>query len=237
MDENKNVGYDTFIKQTHPSYGTMTFSRKTGGKTVLFGSSIQHRDTICMELRHASIERELHRDWIHGDKVIAEVEMSYSQFAEAITSMNVGTGIPVTVRWTEKDGNIPPCDFVSKREQFENEFKKKRKEITYESEELIRDITELFTQKGTLKKADKEEILQKLNRLKMDIGCNTDFIVNQFNEQMDKTVMEAKGEIESFYQNKINAIASATLMEHGDELKQLDNPVNIDDDFEEKINE
>ena len=38
--------------------------------------------------------------------------------------------------------------------------------------------------------------------------------MNQFNEQMDKTVMEAKGEIEAFYQNKVNAIASAALMEH-----------------------
>lgn len=183
-----------------------------------------------MTLHHASIERGLNRDWIHGDKVIAEVEMSYSQFAEAITSMNIGTGIPVTVRYTEKDGKIPPCDFVSKREQFEDEFKTQRKNATRVSEELIQEVTELFNQKGTLKKADKEDILRKLNKLKMDIGINTDFIVNQFNEQMDKTVMEAKGEIEAFYQNKVNTIASAALVEHRDELKRLDNPVEISED-------
>lgn len=232
MDENKNVEKTKFgVRTTHPSYGTLLFSRtSSGGKTPLFGSSIQHRDTICMTLHHASIERGLNRDWIHGDKVIAEVEMSYSQFAEAITSMNIGTGVPVTVRWTEKDGKIPPCDFVSKREQFEDEFKTQRKNATRVSEELIQEVTELFNQKGTLKKADKEDILRKLNKLKMDIGINTDFIVNQFNEQMDKTVMEAKGEIEAFYQNKVNAIASAALMEHRDELKRLDNPVEISED-------
>ena len=162
--------------------------------------------------------------------MIAEVEMSYSQFAEAITSMNIGTGVPVTVQWTEKDGKIPPCDFVSKREQFEDEFKTQRKNATRVSEELIQEVTELFNQKGTLKKADKEDILRKLNKLKMDIGINTDFIVNQFNEQMDKTVMEAKGEIEAFYQNKVNTIASAALVEHRDELKRLDNPVEISED-------
>lgn len=32
-----------------------------------------------------------------------------------------------------------------------------------------------------------------------------------FNEQMDKTVMEAKGEIEAFCQNKLNSIAQAAL--------------------------
>lgn len=44
---------------------------------------------------------------------------------------------------------------------------------------------------------------------------------------MDKTVTEAKGEIESFCQNKINSIASAALVEHKDELLKLENPVNI----------
>mgnify|MGYP000156628037 CR=1 FL=1 len=29
----------------------------------------------------------------------------------------------------------------------------------------------------------------------MDISCNMDFIADSFNEQMDRTVMEAKGEV------------------------------------------
>ena len=224
----KNVEQTEFgVITTHPSYGTLLFSRRTGEKESLFGSSIQHRDTICMTLHHASIERGLNKDWIHGDKVIAEVEMSYSQFAEAITTMNVGTGVPVTVRWTEKDGNIPSCDFVSKRKQFENEFVGQREKATRESQKLIQEITELFSQKGTLKKADKDAILAKLYKLNMDIGANMDFIAKQFNEQMDKTVSEAKGEIEAFCQNKINAIASASLVEHREEFQKLENPVDV----------
>ena len=214
-------------KTSHPSYGTLVFSRRTGGATPLFGSSIEHRDTIAMTLYHANITRGLHYDSIYGDKKIVEVEMSYSQFAEAITSMNIGTGVPVTIRWTERDGSIPDCDFISKREQFADEFKEKRKEATMESQQIIKDVTELFKQKKTLTKADKQEIIGKLSKLSMEIGCNMDFIADQFNEQMDKTVMEAKGEIESFCQNKINSIASATLVEHKDELLKLENPVDI----------
>ena len=214
-------------KTSHPSYGTLAFTRSTGGATPLFGSSIEHRDTISMTLYHAECTRGLNQDWIHGDKPIAKVEMSYSQFAEAITSMNMGTGVPVTVRWTEKDGEIPPCDFISKREQFTDEFKEKRRKATEQSQQLINDVADLFENKKNLTKADKQEILSKLSKLSMDIGCNMDFIADQFNEQMDKTVMEAKGEIESFYQNKINSIANAALVEHKDELKMLENPVNI----------
>lgn len=86
----------------------------------------------------------------------------------------------------------------------------------------------MFSSKKTLTKADKENILKKLNMLNYDIGSNIGFIADQFNEQMDKTVMEAKGEIESFCQNKINAIASAALVEHRDEILKLENPVDIE---------
>lgn len=214
-------------KTSHPSYGTLAFRRTTGGATSLFGSSIEHRDTISMTLYHADITRGLHEDRIYGNRSIAEVEMSYSQFAEAITSMNMGSGVPVTIRWTEKDGKIPPCDFVSKREQFVDEFKEKRKKATNEAQQLLKDVEELFIQKKTLTKADKNMILNKLHHINMDIGCNMDFIADQFNEQMDKTIMEAKGEIEAFMQNKVNTIASAALVEYKDDLLALENPVDV----------
>lgn len=215
-------------KTSHPSYGTLLFNRAHGGKTPLFGSSIEHSNVITMELRHADITRGLNQDNIFGNKLIVKVEMSYSQFAEAITSFGCGSGVPCTIRYTEKDGRIPECDFVSKREQFTDEFKGKTKDAMNESQQLIQDVTDLFSQKKALTKADKETVISKLRKLSMDIGCNLDFIADQFNEQMDKTVMEAKGEIESFCQNKINAIASAALAEHRDEILKLENPVDIE---------
>lgn len=216
------------IKTTHPSYGMLLFNRAYGGKTALFGSSVEHSNVITMELRHADVTRGLNRDDIFGDKPIVKVEMSYSQFAEAITSFGQGTGIPVTVRYTEKDGRIPPCDFVSKREQFTGEFKEQTNKTMKESKELINEVAELFSTKKTLTKADKENILMKLNMLNSDIGSNIGFIADQFNEQMDKTVMEAKGEIESFCQNKVNSIANATLVQKRDEFLKLENPVDIE---------
>ena len=66
--------------------------------------------------------------------------------------MNMGSGVPVTIRWTERDGEIPPCDFVSKREQFADEFKEKRKRATDESQQIIKDVAGMFEQKKNLKK-------------------------------------------------------------------------------------
>ena len=54
-----------------------------------------------------------------------------------------------------------------------------------------------------------------------------DFCVKSFDEQMDKTTLEAKGEIEAFCQNKINSIAQAVLVEKKDEFVALENPVKL----------
>lgn len=113
--------------------------------------------------------------------------------------------------------------------------KVKQKNAMNESQQLIQDVTDLFSQKKALTKADKETVISKLRKLSMDLGCNLDFIADQFNEQMDKTVMEAKGEIESFCQNKINAIASAALVEHRDEFLKLENPVDIESEQGKEI--
>jgi hypothetical protein len=214
-------------KEKHPSYGMLSFNRTSGGVTNLFGSSIQHRDTIRMRLKEGEIDRHLNSDYYFGHKEIVEVEMSYSQFAEAITSMNQGSGVPVTIKYIQGKGRIEDCPFTDKRTQFENEFKN---DITRQNElanNLIEETQKLFDEKKTFNKADKENILKILHKLKQEIGCNTEFTYEMFNEQMDKTTLEAKGEIEAFMQNKINSIANLALVEHKEELTKLNNPIDL----------
>ena len=81
----------------HPSYGMLSFHRVHGAATPLFGSSVQHRDTIRLTLKEGEVKRSLNTDWYFGGKQLFEVEMSLSQFAELITSLNMGDGIPVTI--------------------------------------------------------------------------------------------------------------------------------------------
>lgn len=215
-------------EEKHPSYGMLSFSRRTGGKLPLFGSSIQHKEFIAMTLKHGEVLRELNGDYYIGDKVIAEVEMSYSQFAEAITAMNVGDGVPVTVRFTEKDGYIEERPFVSKRDQFESEFSDHLNEIKKEIKDMKTEVSELFSSKKAIGKSDKEYIMEKLDHIYDQVGVNTEFVYAQFNRQMDKTVMEAKGEVEAFVQNKMNSIALATLSKNAEEFTKLENPIDLD---------
>jgi hypothetical protein len=200
-------------KETHSSYALLSFSRSSRGGlgASLFGSSIKHNETIRMEVKPAAIERSLNTDWYYSTgKDYLEVEMSYSQFAEAITSMNMGSGIPVTLRYL--DGKrMPDPNFENKRQQFENEVKEKMNVLGSKLSKLTVEAEDILTNKKSLNKGDREVILNQIKSLQQEIKSNIPFIQSMFNEQMDKTVNEAKGEIEAFTQNKIHSLGIEKL--------------------------
>lgn len=210
--------------QTHESFGMLQFNRAhCSTPMALFGSSIQHRDIIRLVIRKGKVIRMLNSDhYVHGDDII-ELEMSYSQFAEAITSMNQGSGVPVTLRWIQGEGRLSDCPYVGKRKEFEAELQSNLSRVNTQANELIGEVEAIFN-KSSINKKDREEVMSKLYALSRQINGDREFIYKQFNEQMDKTEVEAKAEIEAFMANKINAIASSALVDNLDELRSIEVP-------------
>ena len=215
--------------ESHESYATIAVSRTTGGsKRALFGSNLKHGESIYIRLSHAELERHSNRDWIHPDKVIAEVEMSFSQFAEMMTSLNQGEGVPCTLRYLNGKTIAPP-PHEDKSEVHRREFAEHQTEIQKRADNTLQLAKELLSKK-TLTKADKEAIINSLKRLSMDIGPNTSYQTKVFDEYMAETVTQAKGEIEAFMQNKLIAIGNQTLVENGDHLRINTNCVDLIED-------
>lgn len=189
----------------HESYAMLQINRTTTtGATNLFGSSIKHSDTIRLQITEGKLDRHLNRDWYHGGKQYIEIEMSNSQFAEAITSLNQGSGVPVTLKrlWGRQ---IKECPHADKRQEFEDEFRERMEKLSNDLDKLTEHTEFTLYDKKTINKADKELILSEIKRIKQEVKSNMPFIYKSFNEQMDKTVLEAKGEIEGFMMNKIIA--------------------------------
>jgi hypothetical protein len=194
---------------THESYGLVEFNRISGGNGRLFGSSVEHQHSIRIRVSQATLIRSnLHYDRYFTKDRIVEIDMSPTQFAEAITSMNT-MGNPCTIRSrVGSDGeykSIEPCPFMNKREQFENEFKdimdNASEDITNTSEEI-----EEILAKKTVNKGDREIIRGLLYRIKMSLTDKAPFMAKMYNEQLDKTAAEAKGEIEAFAEHKLRSI-------------------------------
>lgn len=207
---------DDFKKETHESYGMLQFLRTNGGNTSLFGSSIQHNHTIRMRLKHGEVQRGLNTDWYHANGEIVDVEMSQTQFAELISSLNCGSGVPVTIRHLNGK-RMEDCIFTNKRIQFEEEFSEKMKKISAGLKKLTEQSKEILKDKKNVTIAERKTILNQISNLESEIGSNIPFMSSMFNEQMDKTVTEAKGEVDAFVSGKINQLGLEKL----EELKML----------------
>jgi hypothetical protein len=182
-------------KQQHESFGLLQISRGSSSEGIpLFGSSIRHRNLITLTISSGIIHRDLSNDWYSTDKHLVEVVMSPTQFAEAITTLNHGVGVPVTLsRVMGKE--MAECPYTSKREQFNQEFEEHMVEAAKVVDDSIRKAGALLdgASKGKIK-----ELISELESLKRNLSKNMPFVREQFTEQIDKTVMEAKGEVEAF---------------------------------------
>ncbi len=206
------VGQDTILGPTykHPSFGSISFSKAQGSSSVLFGSSIMHRNVITLTICHAEKYVTRGVEHVFGRERIIEAYMSPTQFADAITSTGGGE-TPITLRFTEKDGRIDNPSFENKREVFEKEF-----------QERVQGIYDRMT--DTIEKAKDKRVPQWLVKdLEITQGwfkSNIPYLVEQFTEQMDKTVTEAKAEVEAYVSGMVQQTGLDALEEMRPQLTQ-----------------
>lgn len=232
-------------RSKHESYGILQISRVSHGKeTVLFGSSIPHRETIRLSIHPGELNRSLSHDWYYAkSREYIEIEMSQAQFAEAITSLNQGSGTPVTIR--RLDGkDIDPPEFSNKRMIFEEEFKNQMQELGDELDALTESAEDILRNKKSVNKSDRQKILNQISRLKAKITSSIPFIASSYNEQLDKISQEAKAEVEAFTINKINQLGLEKLedlkllaIDRGNAFTKALSDGNSDDMINDKIKE
>lgn len=190
-------------EETHESYGMIAASRqKINPPHALFGSSIKHSSTISIHINTAMIGRNLNQDWYHKTGELIEVEISATQFAEFITSMNMGDGVPCTIRHVGgKKMEDPP--YKSKRMEFQQEFKEDMKDLGDRTTVGFAEIKDLLLAKDRLNKEDRKNVVNFIEGMMQQIRSNMPFVTEQFNRQINKTVSEARQEIEAYVLHNI----------------------------------
>jgi len=214
---------DEAKREEHESFGLVGFSRITHGGatggTNLFGSAICHHHTIALRIKRATKTRRLHDDHYYGGDTIIEVEMSPNQFSEAITTMNVGDGVPCTIRRIGKQG-MADCPEETMRQVFEEEFKQACVRTSDMACALVKKASEILDQK-TIKVSERKELLEILRRIQQDLKLNLPFIGTQFNEAMDDVVADAKGAVEAFFTHRINDLGIQAIQQGTPDVRML----------------
>lgn len=198
--------------EKHASWGMVGLYHTQGGGRQLFGSDVSNHNTIRLVIKHAQKQRDLGRNWTMGDDTICEVELSALQFAELLTNMNIGDGVPCTIRYTNNDGCVEYQEEQSKLDV----IYKERDEIVNRASSSLREVEQGISELISGKKISKSvgtELLHKLSSALSDLeGNNFDFYRKQATEEIDKMVIEAKSQISEYINHKIYSVGLESLM-------------------------
>ena len=211
------------IRETHPSFGTISFSRIVGNPGRLFGSSFSGHESF-VSLRIGAGERIRNngheRYHGHGRNSYIEVYLSAGQFAEFITTLNTGSGIPCTIH--TRDGELvpPPPEEPAEVEKIRSDFEQDAKNLAKQMTSMRESVRQLMDKK-TLGQQDRKDILRALDQLIMEVKSNMPFMLEQFVESTEKVVQHAKAEIDSFMAAAAMAVGCETLASGKDVLGLL----------------
>lgn len=219
VDEEKQNENDVHVPE-HETYGVIRGSRRTTKGTPLFGTSVSHNQTISITLLTATHKRDLANDFISGKREIIEVELSENQFAQFITSMNQHSGTPCTIRHINGK-RTGPTPFISKQEVFQQEFEKKMSNLAVDIKKTIQTSTDILTNKATLNKDDRKMLLQNIKTLTDEVANNIPFVREQFREQLDNMITEAKVELEAFAENLIRTKGLEALGASNEDFRNI----------------
>jgi hypothetical protein len=191
---------------THPSYGMVQFVRThNGGARRLYGSSLtNHGTTIRLDVRPSQWYHDLHEDRYTVESLtpLIEIELSAAQFSELLTTMNIGYGVPCTIRYVNGAPVEKPPAVDTEVERVKAKFGddlNEMIEVMYERRKDIEALTDKLPAKS------KEKLRIALDVMIQQLESNTPFVMQQFNEASDRVVNAAKKEIEAFTTHALRA--------------------------------
>jgi hypothetical protein len=220
MEENK------VPDEEHPAYGMLAINRVSlGGYKVkhrFFGSDLDdHFSCIRIRIGHGARVRGTGHDYFRAVDRIIEVDLTSSQFADMLTCMNVGDGVPCTIRAIKSESvpELPVTNTAADRSRAD--LQRTAKQIVVDAKKLLKKMETVFGEK-TVKKADMAGLLKDLGMVIQGIESNIPFALTTVQEAISTTISHAKAEIASFAAMTAQR-ASAALPPGDSSLEDINN--------------
>lgn len=187
----------------HDAFGTITMSVASGTKESLFGSDLEHHQTVRIEISRAKLRRTLNHDWISATNApIVVFEMSHAQFSRFITSSGNGSGTPVTL--CKAPAREVAAIVMPGIKPLESKQDTLRREIVEASrkrlESIQAEVAKLgdILNSGKIGKRELTALHESLARHVDNLPGSMEFVVRSAEEALAQATHEAKSEIEAF---------------------------------------
>ena len=217
-EEDKNTYYED------PAFVVVGLHRIEvgGGGTSLFGSDVKHSHAIALTISQAEKirNRELSYDWTMAQKKMIEVWLSPAQFAEMITTMNVGDGVPGTLEY--KDGqtfSMPKME--TRSESFKKEIASNIVEVHEGIKSAYETAKNILVQPKALTRKEKDDLLWAIEKVERLFSDHLPFVTDQMSRSLSKMVAEAKANVDVFV---VHAIQKTGLEHNAPKITENDGP-------------
>jgi len=193
--------------ESHPAYGQVGFSRITCTPgTRLYGSSLpRHGSYVRLRISRSERSTHLHHDSFFERERLIEVDLSSVQFAELLTGMNYGSGVPCTIRYIGGE-RIPdvPEDEETLIERVNEDWGKELAEFRDMATALKQRADEVLS-KGAVSAKDRKELQHDIMLLEQHVRANFPFVMESFGKEATRIVAAAKAEVDATVTHAVQA--------------------------------
>ena len=175
--------------------GIARFNRVSGNRN-LYGSPFTHPSYVELTISRGKMETSYGKTeyWAQHNNPYIVVDFSNNQFAELITTMNIGSGIPCTVhRFNGQTYNYNSVKPEDNRVKVNHQIDESSKTIINQLNELIQIIEEEKMSQRT-----KARLINQARRISLTLRESLPYVVKQYSEYLDRLEQQSKTEIASY---------------------------------------
>lgn len=198
-------------REAHPAFGVAIVLRRSGGGRSLFQSDLLHNETISLSVHEATRKRNLNHDWVHPVRELVEIEMSLAQWGSLVSSVGLGSGVPVTIRRTEHDRFVPDIPHQPRTAENLREVQEVTDRMYARVKAATAALHEAIHEKQGVKAT--KEALNALENAVAGAGNNAQFTVDSLVEASEEVVAQARADIEAHILEVVRLTGTAPSIE------------------------
>jgi hypothetical protein len=205
-------GKDGAYTLKHPAYAIIN-AHRIHGRASLVGSHVDHSGFVRIEIKRADCQVDEFGERFWGGKFVVSVDLSEAQWVALVSRMNMGEGIPCTLRHMQQ-GELVRVPELTPPIKVDEKLAEQADTHSASIDQLIStQIAALRKAADKLGKKDAERFLMDLRVLEGNLRENAKFHHECLTETKEKLVTEAKLEIEAAINSKITALGIQSLQQ------------------------